>query len=63
MDVAADGKKLVAFLKPGAMTDTIGEKPGVYEAPEQPGIHWPQVLLTVALGLVAVAVGYLIAGT
>ena len=63
LDVAADGKKLVAFLKPGAMTDTIGEKPGVYEAPEQPGIHWPQVLLTVALGLVAVAVGYLIAGT
>lgn len=59
---AVDGKKVVQFLKPGPKTDTIGDKPGVYEAPEQPGIHWPQVLLTVALGTIAVAVGYLIAG-
>lgn len=56
------GKKVLNILKPGALTDTIGDKPGVYEAPEQPGIHWPQVLLTVFLGTVAVFVGYFIAG-
>lgn len=56
------GKKVIHILKPGAQTDTIGDKPGVYEAPEEPGIHWPQVLLTVFLGTLAVAVGYFIAG-
>jgi hypothetical protein len=56
------GKNVIQFLKPGALTDTIGDKPGVYEAPEEPGIHWPQVLLTVFLGTLAVAVGWLIAG-
>lgn len=59
---AADGKKLMALLKPGAQTDTIGDKPGVYEAPERPGTNWPQVLLTVALGSIAVLIGYFIAG-
>jgi hypothetical protein len=58
----AAGKNVLAILKPGAQTDTIGDKPGVYDAPEEPGIHWPQVLLTVFLGSLAVAVGYLIAG-
>lgn len=62
LEGAADAKKVIAFLKAKAQTDTIGDKPGVYEAPERPGTHWPQVLLTVALGLLAVAVGYLITG-
>jgi len=59
---AADGKKVVEFLKSGPKTGTIGDKPGVYEAPEKPGVHWPQVFLTVALGTIAVIVGYFIAG-
>ncbi|MBK8251301.1 MAG: hypothetical protein IPK82_01365 [Polyangiaceae bacterium] len=61
-DVPQTGKNLLAALKPGAKTDTIGGKPGVYEAPEEPGIHWPQVLLTLLLGSIALAIGYLIAG-
>lgn len=61
-DAAVAGKNMLRMLKPGAQTDTIGDKPGVYEAPEEPGIHWPQVLLTVALGTLAVIVGYFIAG-
>ncbi len=61
-EAEAAGKNVLAILKPGARTDTVGDKPGVYEAPEEPGIHWPQVLLTVLLGTLAVAVGYFIAG-
>jgi hypothetical protein len=56
---AQSAKKL---LVPGAKMDPIGDKPGVYEAPETPKTHWPQVGLTVAIGTVALAIGYLIAG-
>ena len=62
LEEAGGGKNVLQFLKASAQTDTIGDKPGVYEAPEKPGVHWPQVLLTVALGSIAAAVGYLIAG-
>ena len=40
----------------------IGQDPGVYEAPVPPGRNWPQILLTVAAGLIALAFGYLVAG-
>jgi len=50
-------KAAVSFLKPGAMVDPIGEEPGVYDAPEVPGVHWPQVGLTVLLGSAAVLIG------
>src|SRR5262249_12306221 len=53
----------MSFLKPkGAATDTIGAAPGVYEAPERPGTHWEQVLLTLALGAAALLIGWLIEG-
>jgi hypothetical protein len=50
------------LTQPGAKSDTIGDKPGVYEAPEASGTNWPQVLLTLALGAIALVVGYFIAG-
>lgn len=59
---AAAAKNVFAALKPGAETDTIGDKPGVYPAPEQAGTHWPQVFLTLALGTLALMVGYLLLG-
>ncbi|MEZ4293998.1 MAG: hypothetical protein R3B70_03400 [Polyangiaceae bacterium] len=61
-ETAADGKQVMSFLNPKPQTDTIKDQPGVYEAPEEGGTHWPQVVLTVLLGLIAAAVGYLIAG-
>jgi hypothetical protein len=61
-DAAAGAKNVIAILKPGAKTDTIGDKPGVYEAPEKPGTHWPQVFLTLGLGTLALLVGYLVLG-
>jgi hypothetical protein len=60
---AAAGIGAATLLKPwAAVTDTIGDAPGVYEAPELPGIHWPQVLLTLALGAAALLIGWLVAG-
>lgn len=59
---AAAAKNVIAVLKSGPETDTIKDKPGVYAAPEQTGTHWPQVFLTLALGTVALVVGYLILG-
>jgi len=60
---AAAAAVAMSLLKPqAAATDTIGNTPGVYEAPERPGIHWPQVLLTLALGTVALIVGWLVTG-
>lgn len=47
----------IKFIKPGANTSPIGDAPGVYEAPEVPGIYWPQVGLTVAIGTTAVLIG------
>lgn len=58
----AAGGNVIAILKPGAKTDTIGDKPGVYEAPEKPGTDWPQVALTLVLGTLALVMGYLILG-
>jgi hypothetical protein len=49
--------KVGNLLLPRAMVDPIGAEPGVYDAPEVPGIHWPQVGLTVLLGSVAVLIG------
>ncbi len=50
----------ITLFKPGANKTPIGDAPGVYDAPEVPGIYWPQVGLTVALGSVAVAIGMVI---
>lgn len=61
-EVGAGVKNVINILNPKAQTDTIRDDPGVYEAPEEGGIHWPQVLLTVLLGTVAVIVGYLFTG-
>jgi hypothetical protein len=56
-DVASTAKAAMNLFKPGRATDPIGEAPGVYDAPEVPGIYWPQVALTAALGSAAVVVG------
>ena len=53
----ASVKAAINMLKPGANVAPIGVEPGVYDAPEVPGIHWPQVGLTVLLGSAAVAIG------
>ncbi|APR81719.1 Hypothetical protein A7982_07068 [Minicystis rosea] len=45
----------------GARPDApIGDAPGVYDAPEVPGIYWPQVALTALVGTVAAGLGVLI---
>lgn len=59
-EVAAGVAAAINFLKPGASTTPIGDAPGVYDAPEVPGIYWPQVGLTLAIGSVAVALGMVI---
>ena len=57
---AINAKAALGFIKPGAATEPIGDAPGVYDAPEVKGIYWPQVLLTLALGTTALAIGYVI---
>ncbi|MFT3775709.1 MAG: hypothetical protein QM820_60960 [Minicystis sp.] len=46
-------KKLIA----GRAYTPIGDAPGVYDAPEVPGIYWPQVGVTALVGTVAAALG------
>jgi hypothetical protein len=50
----------VKLFKLGHDGTPIGDAPGVYAAPEVPGIYWPQVALTAALGTAAAAIGLLI---
>jgi hypothetical protein len=40
----------------------ISQSPGVFEVPVPPGLNWPQIALTVIAGLIALAIGYLVAG-
>jgi hypothetical protein len=53
-------KAAVNLFKPGRAAEPIGDAPGVYDAPEVPGIYWPQVALTAALGSAAVVVGMIL---
>jgi hypothetical protein len=50
------------LLKPSDGPSEISDSPGVYEAPVPPGRNWPQVIFTVTAGLIALALGYLVAG-
>lgn len=59
-DAARVAGVVIDLLKPGAKTTPIGDAPGVYEAPEVPGIYWPQVGLTVAVGSLAVVLGMIV---
>ncbi len=59
-DVVSKAKAAMNLFKPGRAADPIGEGPGVYDAPEVPGIYWPQVALTGALGTAAVVVGMIL---
>lgn len=61
-DAAKPGANVMAFLKSKPLTDTIADKPGVYEAPEKGGTDWLQVGLTLVLGTIALVIGYLIMG-
>jgi hypothetical protein len=62
VETTGGAKKAVSLLKPSHGPTTIGSEPGVYEAPEPPGVNWPQVLLTLVAGAVTLAIGYLVAG-
>ena len=52
-------KKALRLLKLGKTKD-IGDAPGVYEAPESKGRNYLQILLTLALGGLAVVIGFAI---
>jgi hypothetical protein len=58
----ATSKVLAAknLLVPRRAAEPIGDAPGVYDAPEVPGIYWPQVALTAALGTAAVVIGMIL---
>jgi hypothetical protein len=51
-------KPAVRLFKPGAKGQPIDDAPGVYEAPEVEGTHWPQVGLTLLMETVAVGLGF-----
>jgi hypothetical protein len=61
-DAGAAGavKAGLKLIKLGHDDTPIGDAPGVYDAPEVPGIYWPQVALTAALGTAAAALGMVI---
>jgi hypothetical protein len=59
-DAGGGVQAALKLFKPGAGAAAIGDAPGVYDAPEVTGIHWPQVALTAALGTAAAAIGMLI---
>jgi hypothetical protein len=59
-DVKNKVKAAAGFLVPSLVSDPIGDAPGVYDAPEVPGIYWPQVALTAALGTAAVMIGMIL---
>jgi hypothetical protein len=60
-DDGPEGIKInLNLFKPGAAGAPIGTAPGVYDAPEIPGIYWPQVALTAALGTAAVVIGMIL---
>lgn len=52
-------KKVISF---GGNTDTVKPEPGVYEAPEKGGKNWPQIALTVAIGVIVIVVGFFVTG-
>jgi hypothetical protein len=55
----AAAMKLLRLAK--ARLATVGEAPGVYEAPEKPGFNQLQFLVTVGLGIAALLIGLLLA--
>lgn len=58
-DGAAKAKNLMAKL--GGREDTpIGDAPGVYDAPEVPGVYLPQLAVTAIVGTAAAALGMVI---
>ena len=51
----------VGLMLPGrGDTAPIGDAPGVYAAPRAKGIYWPQVALTLIMGSVGVALGFVV---
>ena len=53
-------KQALKLLKLGGKARTVGDEPGVYEAPEQPGLHVSQMLFTIALGLLALLIAFVV---
>lgn len=52
--------KALRLIKLGGDQTPIGDAPGVYDAPEVPGIYWPQVAVTAVTGTAAAVLGLLI---
>jgi len=52
-------KRALRLLKLGKV-EAIGAAPGVYEAPEQRGRNYLQILITLALGGLALAIGFVL---
>jgi len=59
-DAGGGAKAALKLIKFGHDDTPIGDAPGVYDAPEVPGIYWPQVAVTGALGTAAVTIGVLL---
>jgi transcription elongation factor Elf1 len=56
----AAAKAIGGMIKFGGDQTPIGDAPAVYDAPEVPGVYWPQVAVTAVVGTVAAALGMVI---